>query len=281
MSMLNLCIIGLGQIGGSLGLALKKNKAPYHITGIVRRTESAEIALKLGIVDEVYLNLKYVKNSDIIVICTPVDMILYLYKKIYSIVDNNKDVIITDVGSVKYSIEKKIKNFMVKKNKSISFVGTHPMIGKENNGIFSADADMFKNANVVITGVCKKMTKKEILIFKMWKYVGANVFKMSSQKHDKLVAFTSHLPHVVAFLLKKMYKKIKKKDLQISMLVSSSFKSATRVAVSGSNVWAPIFKLNGKNIEKYLFEFINELNNFKQILNDKKKIETEILSIQK
>jgi prephenate dehydrogenase len=276
--MLNVCIIGLGQIGGSLGLALRKSGAPYYITGIVRKKNSLKAAVKLKIVNEVSLTLESAKNANIVVICTPVDTILPLYKQLSGIV--NKEAVITDVGSVKYLIEKGIKSCFVK-NDGISFVGVHPMAGKEKNGIFSADADMFKNANVVITGPSKELTRNETLVAQMWKYAGANIVKMSAKKHDDLIAFTSHLPHIIAFLLKKIYKKTMKKSPQINILTAGSFQSMTRVAVSSADMWAPIFEANGKNIEKYLSGFIKELNDFKLMLKNKQKIKKEILYIQK
>ncbi|MDR1511843.1 MAG: prephenate dehydrogenase [Endomicrobium sp.] len=275
--MLNLCIVGLGQMGGSLSLALKKSSAPYRITGIVKK-DFVNTALRLKIVDEVYPTLESARGADIVVICTPVDTILPLYRRLCNIV--NKSAIVTDVGSVKYLIERRIKGFSVKRN-AIPFIGVHPMVGREKSGIFSADASMFRNANVIMVGSSKKLTKKEMLVAQMWKYAGAKVIKMPARKHDELVAFTSHLPHVIAFLLKKIYKRTKRKNSRVDVLVADSFKSATRVAVSNPDVWVPIFELNSKNVEKYLIEFIKELSDFKQILKNKQKIKKEILNIQK
>jgi prephenate dehydrogenase len=273
--------VGLGQMGGSLGLALKKNfrssKNCYHITGIGRRKETLDAVLKLKAADETSLSLQSAKNADIVVICTQVDTIVPLYKQLSKIV--GKNTIITDVGSVKYSIEKGIRNSF-KKNGGVSFIGSHPMVGKEKNGIFSSDADMFKNANVVITSAIKQSTEN-VLVSQMWKDAGANIIKMPAKKHDELVAFTSHFQHIIAFLLSKIYKKIRRKNPQIDMLTAGSFKSVTRVAVSSADMWAPIFIANNRNIEKHLNEFIKELNDFKQNLRDGRKIKEEILNIQK
>jgi prephenate dehydrogenase len=273
--------VGLGQMGGSLGLALKKNsrslKNYYHITGIGRRKETLEAALKLKVADETSLSLQSAKGADIVVICTPVDTIVPLYGQLSKIV--GKNTIITDVGSVKYYIEKGIRDSF-KKNGGVSFIGSHPMVGKEKNGIFSSDVDMFKNANVVITSAIKQ-SAESALVSQMWKDVGANIIKMSAKKHDELVAFTSHFPHIIAFLLSKIYKKTRKKNPQIDMLTAGSFKSMTRVAVSSADMWAPIFTANSRNIEKHLNEFIKELNVFKQNLKDERKVRKKILKTQK
>jgi prephenate dehydrogenase len=277
---LNVSIVGLGQMGGSLGLALKSKalKGRYHVTGISRKQDTLNTALKLKAADSVSLSLNAAKDADIVVICTPVDTIAPIYKELVKIV--GASAIITDTGSVKYSIKKDIKAHF-KKSGCASFIGSHPMTGRERNGILSASADMFRSARVVITSELKQLAKKESLIVKMWKDVGASITKISAKEHDKLVAFTSHLPHVIAFLLNKSYKKIKQKNPQIEALMVRSFKSITRVAVSSADMWAPIFAANSKNIEKYLDEFIKELTFFKKNLNNKQKIKQEILKTQK
>jgi prephenate dehydrogenase len=266
--MLKVSIVGLGQIGGSLGLALKGR---YYVTGIAKK-ETLEDALNIGAVDQGSLYLDGAKNSDIVVICTPVDTIVPIYRKLIKIV--KRTAVVTDVGSVKYPIECEIKNI----NSRISFVGCHPMVGKEKNGLISASADMFTNAKVVITSQNSKSKK---IVAKMWKDAGAVTVKMSAKKHDDLVAFTSHIPHVIAFVLNKAYKNIKKKNPQIDDLAAGSFKSMTRVAISSAQMWAPIFASNSENVNKYLDKFIEELNIFKRTLNDEKKIKKEILKTQK
>jgi prephenate dehydrogenase len=278
--MLKVCIVGLGQMGGSLALALRKKNKPlkncYHITGIERRKETLDAVLKLKAADETSLSLQSARDADIVVICTPVDTIVSLYEQLSKIV--GKNTIITDAGSVKYSVEKGIRDSF-KQNAGASFIGSHPMAGKEKNGIFSADADMFKNTNVVITTAVKQ-SAENALVSQMWKDAGANIIKMSAKKHDELVAFTSHFPHIMAFSLNKIYKKIRKKTPQVDMLIAGAFKSMTRVAVSSADIWAPIIVANSKNIEKYLNEFIKELDVFRQSLKDKRKVREEILKSQ-
>ncbi|MDR1122609.1 MAG: prephenate dehydrogenase/arogenate dehydrogenase family protein [Endomicrobium sp.] len=272
--LLSVSIVGLGQIGGSLGLALKNKtlKDRYYVTGIARKKETLKAALKIGAVDDSSLSLTSARNSDIVIICTPVDTIVSIYKKLVKIV--KKNTVITDSGSVKYSIEREINDI----NSRVSFVGSHPMAGRAKNGLRSASADMFKNAKVIITP--GRYGKFEKIVSKVWKDTGAKIVKMSAKDHDELVAFTSHLPHVIAFSLNKAYKKIKKKNPYIDDLIAGSFKSITRVSVSSADMWAPIFVSNAKNIDKCLDEFIKEINIFKKNLNDKRKIKKEILKIQ-
>jgi prephenate dehydrogenase len=278
--MLKVAVVGLGQIGASLGLALKNKvlKNHYFVVGIGRKKETLKSALKLKAVDEVSLSFDAVKFCDIVVICAPVDTIVPIYKKLSKIID--KKTIISDVGSVKFNIEKDITSFSGDK-KLAQFVGAHPMAGVEKNGIFSACADMFKNANVVITSSIPKSSNNEGVIERMWKDTGANVIKMSAKKHDELAAFTSHLPHILAFSLNRIYNKIRKKNIQVETLTAGSFRSMTRVSVSNADMWSPIFSSNDINISKWLNEFIKELNIFKNNLKNKEKIKKEILNAQK
>jgi len=272
--MINVCIIGLGQIGGSLGLALKKYAGKrYHVTGIARRQETEKTALKMKAVDEVSLSFEASRPADIIVICIPVDAIAEMYKRIS--VTAKKNAVVTDVGSVKSAVEKPIKLQGAK----LAFVGAHPMAGKENNGILSADKDMFKNANVVITGNNNKAAEKKVA--DMWKATGAKIIKMNAATHDNLAAVTSHLPHVIAFSLNKVYKDVKKKNKEIDLIAASSFKSATRVANSSADMWAPVLSANSENVIKHLNAFIKELNSFKKVLKNKSRVKKEILKTQK
>jgi prephenate dehydrogenase len=278
---LKVCIIGLGLIGASLGKALKYYSNDYHIIGIVRKRSSISAALKMKAADEVYTNLQRSSEANIVVIASPVDFTAAIYKELSSIV--GKDTIITDTGSVKYSIEKQIRHYVeFNKNKSLPvFVGAHPMSGKETNGLINSDKDLFKNANVVITGSIKKSLKSENVIANMWKTAGSKIIKMPSKKHDELVSLTSHLPHLIAFALNKTYKDKKKKNPAIENIVAGSFYSAIRVASSSADMWAPIFEANREHTIKNLNSFVRELCVFQKNLSNKNKVRQLILKTQK
>ena len=265
-------------MGGSLGLALKRSGNKYYIIGIARKEETLKTALKIGAVDKVSLFLQDTKDCDIAVICTPVDTIVPIYKQLSKIV--GKNTIITDAGSVKEQIAGQIKDnySLLTTHCSLPFIPAHPMAGREKNGIMSAEAEMFKNANVVITE--NKNSQAEKKVARMWKDAGAKIVKMPATKHDDLVALTSHLPHVIAFSLNKIYKEKKKKNPEIDTLTAGSFKSMTRVSVSGADMWAPILAMNGKNVKKHLKAFIKELQIFEKSLNNQSKLKKEILKTQ-
>jgi len=279
MKRINVAVIGAGQMGGSLGLALKSKalKGKYYIIGIGRTEKNLKTALKINAIDEMSLSFDSAKNADVVVICTPVDTIVPIYKKLAKIVRPNA--IITDAGSVKESIEKQINSTSRFSLSTLPFVGAHPMAGKENNGILSAAADMFKGAKLIVTN--KKNTKAVKFVENMWKDAGAVIVKMDAKKHDDLIALTSHLPHVIAFSLNKIYKETQKKNKDIALLTGSSFKGMTRVAVSSADMWAPIFAMNSQKVAKHLDAFIKELNAFKKVLKNQNKVKKEILKTQK
>ncbi|MDR1195089.1 MAG: prephenate dehydrogenase/arogenate dehydrogenase family protein [Endomicrobium sp.] len=267
--MYKVSIIGMGQMGGSLGKALKTFGKKYDVTGIDKDKKTLKAALKLGAADRVSQSLNAAKDSEIIVICLPVDSISPVYEQLLKIA--GKETVITDAGSVK-------ENIVLSKDKR-NFVPAHPMAGREKNGIMSADAQMFKNANLIIAENENPSAQKKVM--QIWKDAGAKIVKMSAKKHDNLAALTSHLPHIIAFSLNKIYKESKRKNPEIDTLTAGSFKSMTRVSVSSADMWAPIFAMNAANVRKHLNDFIKELESFKKALGSQNKLKKEILKTQK
>ena len=276
-------IVGLGLIGGSLGRALKaynlKSKTKkYEVLGIAKTKDVLKTALKMQAADKTSLSFMDLSDSDIVVIAVPVDKTVELYKQISGIV--KEGAIISDVGSIKFSIEKEISR-LNKNKKYAAFVGAHPMSGKETNGLINSEADLFKGANVVITGSVAKSIGNENIIAQMWRDAGARIIKIPSKKHDELVALTSHLPHLSAFALNKIYKQKRSKDKQIDAILAGSFYSAIRVASSSADMWAPIFEDNKANVLKNLRAFIAALKEFEKNLGSKEKMKELILKTQR
>lgn len=259
-------IIGVGLMGGSLGMALRQHK--YKVIGIGRNLKKLQIAKKTGAVDCFYTDIKYATNADIIVICLPVDKIVETYKKLAEIVSSNA--VICDIGSVKYNITKKI-NKIIKANKNYPhFVGCHPMAGTEKSGIINASPDLYFKKTVVITD--KKENKKNLPVVKMWKNVGCNIVYIQPKRHDELVAFTSHLPHIIAFSFYKAFKEKFKKYPEIKSVTAGSFESLTRVAKSSSEIWLPIVKENKQNLKKLISEYSKQINLFSESFGNEKKL---------
>lgn len=266
--MQRVAILGVGLMGGSLGIALrnvyKNEKREYFVLGVGRKIENLKMAKKKGAVDEFSTNIEDIKNSDIVVICYPVDMIVDTYKQVAKIV--SKKTIVIDIGSIKFDIEKSINN-LIKKNKDFpEFIGCHPMAGIENNGIQYAKKDLYNNTYVIITG------NKNNLISKMWKDAGCNLVFISAKQHDEIVAFTSHLPHIIAFNFFRMFKQKNIKNKQFQNIIGGSFNSITRVAKSSSQMWLPIFLGNKNNLQKLTKEFCAQIEKFSRTFNNEKNL---------
>lgn len=269
--MKKVAIIGVGLMGGSLGMALrniKKNSLrKYEILGIGRNIESLRLAKAKGAVDRYSSDIKDIAGSDIAVICLPVDMVAGAYKEAAKYL--SKEAVVTDIGSVKFNIETKINEF--KKNKSYpDFVGCHPMAGTEQSGIKSAKKNLYDNARVIITGRNGKSTKA---VAGMWKDVGCEIVYMTAKEHDEIVAFTSHLPHIIAFSFYNMFLTKHKKNGNVDKVKAGSFESITRVAKSSPDIWIPIFLNNKKNLITLTEEFCSLLKLFVKQIDNKKSLE--------
>ena len=275
--MKTVAIIGVGLMGGSLGIALrhisKNGSKQYDVIGIGRNIKNLQLAKDKNAVDCYSTDISAVKCADIIFICSPVDTIVNIYNEVSKFVD--KKTIVCDIGSIKFNVDNKIKQIRQKNKNCPAFVGCHPMCGMEQNGIEYASLDIYNNANVVITSNPKDKNTK--VISKLWKDIGCKVVFMSAKEHDETVAFTSHLPHIIAFSFYKMFKEKKNKNKNIDSLVAGSFKSLTRVAKSSKQMWIPIFLNNKKNLKILSKELCRQIKNFADAFNNKEKLE-EILN---
>lgn len=266
--MQRVAILGVGLMGGSLGMALRNvyinKEREYFVLGIGRKIRNLKTAKQKGAVDKFSTNINDIKDCDAVFICYPADMVIDTYKKAAKIV--SKKTIITDIGSVKLNIQKTIDALTIKNKNLPLFVGCHPMAGIEKNGIQYAQQNLYKNTNVIITG------KKNNLITKIWKSIGCNIIFMSAEKHDELVAFTSHLPHIIAFNFFRMFKEKNSKNKQLKNITGGSFGSITRVAKSSPDMWLPIFFGNKKNLQKLTKEFCDHMRKFIHTFNNKKNL---------
>ena len=187
-------IIGVGLIGGSIGLALKKKKLAREVVGVCRRSVSLEKALKAGAIDWGTLDMqKGVSGADMVIVATGVDRIAEMVRSAVPFV--KPGCIFTDVGSVKAGIVKEIESFMPK-NKF--FVGSHPMAGSEKSGVKRARQDLFKNAITIVTKTGKTDARAFKSVTAFWSAVGSRIKVVDPVRHDDLICQISHLPHIVA-----------------------------------------------------------------------------------
>jgi prephenate dehydrogenase len=248
-----IAIIGVGLIGGSLGMAIKERRLADKVIGIFRRKRAITLAKKLKIVDDGYQDFEILNKCDLIILATPVKVILNLFTTIRPYLKAR--CIVTDVGSTKYEIVNKAKKILPE---GIDFIGTHPLAGSEKRGIKNAYGNLFKDSICIITPTPanKKENVRKIKLF--WQNLDAKVLTLEPKLHDNIIAFTSQLPHLIAFSLMNL---IPREDLKY---VSNSLRDMTRIASSDPLLWTQIFLTNKKPIlksielyQKYLSKFSN------------------------
>jgi prephenate dehydrogenase len=260
-------IIGLGLIGGSLASVIK-DKNLVRVVGYARRDETVQKALKRGIIDEGYTNLKdSIKNSSIIVVCTPIDSIVEIVNKVIEYVE--QEVVIVDVASTKESIVHELSDNLPD---GITYIGGHPMAGSERTGIDAADKNIFKDANFILTPYKNVNNQKLLKLNNFIEKLGMKVKYLSPQQHDSAVAAVSHLPYLMAT---NMINTIDNHDDSDTFLdiASTGFKDTTRVA-SSSAVWGKnICLTNRKEILNMIGAYRDNLDYLESLIKLKKEDE--------
>jgi len=248
----NITIIGIGLIGSSLALALKKQGFSGKITGVGRNKQNLITAKEMGIVDAYSTSpAEGVIDADLIVLASPVGQFEEIVKNIRDHI--KKGAILTDVGSVKAGVLKKIRPLMPE---GVSFVGGHPIAGKECSGIHAATADLFNGAKCIITP--EEHTDKAALdtVIDVWRKTGAVTAIMGPEEHDLVFAAVSHLPHVVAYAL---VNSILDVDEDILRHGGRGLKDMTRIALSPTELWRDICSYNRDDILTTLRTFSSSI----------------------
>ena len=235
-------IIGVGLIGGSIGLAVKNRRIAQEVIGVFRRASTMKKALKYRAVDTGVMSVKEgVKNADLIIVASPPLSIPILIKEAARWA--KKGAIITDVGSTKEWIVKRIEGFL-KPFSGMFFVGSHPMAGSEHASVEYAKSDLLEGSPCIVTRTRNTDKKALRIVTGFWKALGAKVKIMSPAEHDRSVSLISHLPHIVGFSLAGSIPQ----DQMI--YAAEGFRDTTRVASSDPKLWSEIFLTNRKEIRR-------------------------------
>jgi cyclohexadieny/prephenate dehydrogenase / 3-phosphoshikimate 1-carboxyvinyltransferase len=262
-------VIGTGLVGGSLALAIKKHKLCQEVVGVTKHRASLKAALRSKAIDQGSVSLDIIKGADLLILAMPVDSIIALRNRVLEVAGPR--CIVTDVGSTKDKIVSLLEKTFP------NYVGAHPLAGSEKRGILNARTDIFKDSLCILTPTGK--TPKEALakIEKLWKGVGAKTVFLSPQAHDRILSFTSHLPHIIAFSL---INSVPKPYLKFS---SGSLKDTTRIASSDPLLWQNIFLTNRANSLKALDLFVKDLTKIKGAIrgNNKKLLLNILIKAQK
>ena len=249
-------IIGLGLIGGSMAIDLKKAGLVTELTGIDLNKDHAAKALELGLVNTIDTEGKTIATADLIIISIPVSVLSQLLPSILDSV--KKDAVVIDTGSTKSLVCKAV---LTHKNRG-QFVAAHPIAGTENSGPTAAFSGLFQNKTNIICEKEKSSAQALAMAEKIFAVLGMNTIYMDAGEHDKHVAYVSHLSHVSSFLLGQTVLDIERDEKNIFALAGSGFSSTVRLAKSSPDMWAPIFEQNAEHLSQALLEYIMHLQKF-------------------
>lgn len=254
-------IIGLGLIGGSIALDLKKRKFADKVIGVDNNLTNSNTAIKLGLVDKIEQLDTAIHESDLIIVSTPVNATKKLIPYLLDRIDKQT---ITDMGSTKASIIAQVENHIKRKQ----YVAAHPMSGTEFSGPRAAFSGLFDGKCSIICNREDSCEKSVNIVLEMFRCLKMKSIFMASDVHDRQTAYVSHLSHISAFALSRTVLHKEKKDKHIFELASGGFDSTVRLAKSSAEMWTPIFQENKKNISKVLSRYIDSLKEFKTAIDN-------------
>ncbi len=264
-------LVGVGLLGGSLGLAVKKRGLAGRVVGLVRRPESVTECGNLGVVDEATLDTEAaIKDADLIVHCAPISQMRALTETFLPFM--KPGAIVTDVGSVKECVVNDLESLIAEAGGH--FVGSHPMAGGEQTGVAHSREDLFDGATVVVTPTPDSAADASEKINAFWRAVGSRVLSLAPAAHDALVARSSHLPHVAAAAVAAAVLQGGQPE-ELGAVCGPGFRDTTRIASGSPAMWRDIVMENRSNVSECLGEVIDELAAIKASLEkgDTKAIE--------
>jgi len=250
MAIIKVGIVGLGLMGGSLSLALKKYSKDYYFIGLDHNELHRTQALKLGLVDEICTSTETLKNCDIIFLSIPVDGIISVAKQLGSLPDKCT---VIDLGSTKEKISLSIPSD-IRQN----FVAAHPMTGTEKFGPTAALEDLYTDKVVVLCDLEKSGEHQRRVAKKLFNDIGMIIVCMGAKEHDRHAAFISHMPHALSYALANSVIKQEASE-SIIALAGGGFKDMSRIAKSSPNMWEDIFRQNKTNLLEAINSFQSEL----------------------
>ena len=251
-------IVGLGLIGGSYAMGLKKNG--YHVDAIDINQLSIDFAVKNGIIDDgATFNIELIQNADFIISGLYPNMMvewIAAYQKYMK-----PHAFLTDVSGVKTNIVTKVQDNL---REDLEFLASHPMAGKEVSGVKYADDSIFHIANFIITPTEKN---SEEAIEKLKSFAAilgfSNITVLTPEKHDEMIGFVSQLTHVIAVSLMNT-----NDNTHLVEYTGDSFRDLTRIAKINENLWTELFFLNKDNLIREIDDFIGEVNHLKSKLEE-------------
>lgn len=270
-------IWGVGLIGGSLGLALKKNGFQGQRVGLGRNIGRLEKALQYDAVDVVTTEMaEGLRGSDLVVLCTPVELVPVLVQHVIEVVGSQQSMVLTDVGSTKsvlvQTVEAQLREYG---SNTISFVGGHPMAGSHETGVGAARATLFENATCIVTPTESTDSDSLQQVRSLWEFVGGVPHLLSPEIHDLLIGAASHLPHLIASLLTNTVANVETEHHKALDFTATGFRDSTRIAAGSPDLWTGIFSQNRDVLLSLIDDIVDNLSEFKTLLQTDNRVEIE------
>ena len=256
---ITLTVVGLGLIGGSMAIDLKKRGFASHIIGVDSDRLHAATALNIGLVDEVADLAAGVGAADLVLVAVPVDAAVHV---VPSVLDLVTDQAVTDVGSTKRSILDAVSGHPRRRR----FVGSHPMAGTEFSGPWAALSGLFDSKAAIICDPRDSDADVVALVERLYECLNMRRVHMDADRHDVHVAYVSHISHVSSFALALTVLDKEKDEKAIFDLASGGFSSTARLAKSSADMWTPIFQNNSQHVLSVLDVYIDKLHEFRDLI---------------
>ena len=273
---MNVFVIGIGLIGGSFAKDIKRIIPDTKIYGVDASESHLEEALALNLIDvkSGYDDLGF---ADMVIVSIPVDVLVTELPKILDAV--NDDCLVFDGGSTKSLICSKLEDHPKRRN----YLACHPIAGTEFSGPSAAIEWLYDGKTNIICEVEKTAFKLQERALELFQNMGMRIRYMNPEAHDKHIAYVSHLSHISSFMLGKTVIEKEKNERDIFDMAGSGFESTVRLAKSSPAMWTPIFEQNKENVVETLDEYIQNLEEFKQMLlaNDFEGIYNEMNNTNK
>ncbi|HEY7129753.1 MAG TPA: prephenate dehydrogenase/arogenate dehydrogenase family protein [Nitrospira sp.] len=257
-------IIGVGLIGGSLGMILRRKQLASNVVGVGRRIENLKTAVSVGAIDRYVVDPREaVKDADLVILATPVDTYERHLKEWASCL--RPGAIVTDVGSVKGDLVVRSERQIPR---GVHFVGAHPIAGKEKTGAAEGSEDLFSGRRCILTPTQQTDPQALERVQALWQEAGAVVLKMDPQLHDKILGAVSHLPHVAAFALMNALVDIRSElpALDLAGHSGGGLRDTTRIAASSPEMWRDIFLWNRENVVACICAYERSLGELRKLI---------------
>jgi prephenate dehydrogenase len=261
-----LAIVGVGLIGGSIALAARRRGVAARIVGIDRQQETLDLALREGILDGASAQLKAAAGADLILFCTPVDAIAA--QVIEAAAHCRPGTLLSDAGSTKAAILREVRGRLPT---GVEFIGSHPLAGSEKHGAAHASAQLLEGRLVIVTPQAGSTDNALSRICDFWTALGARVQVMDADEHDRALALTSHLPHLLSSALAGIL------PPEWHHLTAAGFRDTTRLAAGLPSLWSAIFQANQMHLLAALDRLEEQLRRFRETLLQEDRAALEAL----